>query len=92
MVNCNLGQNKMEQKTPLTLAAQPPPPPPSTSSKSRAETARTPKQAIYILSLILDFFMGWGAGQRVDVNFPFILSEFVGQSGYWVTNSKSDLG
>ena len=26
MVNCNLGQNKMEQKTPLTLAAQPPPP------------------------------------------------------------------
>ena len=92
MVNCNLGQNKMEQKTPLTLAAQPPPPRPSTSSKSRAETARTPKQAIYILSLILDFFMGWGAGQRVDVNFPFILSEFVGQSGYWVTNSKSDLG
>ena len=36
--------------------------------------------------------MGWGAVQRVDVNFPFILSEFVGQSGYWVTNSKSDLG
>ena len=81
----------MEQKTPLTLAAQPPPPP-STSSKSRAETARTPKQAIYILSLILDFFMRWGAGQRVDVNFPFILSEFVGPSGYWATNSKSDLG
>ena len=93
IINCNLGQNKMEQKTPLTLAAQPPPPPlPSTSSKSRAETARTPKHAIYILSLILDFFMGWGAGQRVDVNFPFILSEFVGQSVYWVTNSKSDLG
>ena len=88
MVNCNLGQNKMEQKTPLTLAAQTPPPPPSTSSKSRAETARTPKQAIYIVSLILDFFMGWGAGQRVDVNFPFILSEFVGQSGYWVRIPK----
>ena len=28
MVNCNLGQNKMEQKTPLTLAAQTPPPHP----------------------------------------------------------------
>ena len=84
----------MEQKTPLTLAAQPPPPhpPQSTSSKSRAEAARTPKHAIYILSLILDFFMWWGAGHRVDVNFPFILSEFVGPSGYWVTNSKSDLG
>jgi len=79
----------MEQKTPLALAAHPP----STSSKSRAEAARTPKHAIYtcILSLILDFFMGWGAGV-VDVNFPSILSDFVGPSGYWVTNSKSDLG
>ena len=60
----------MEQKTPLTLAAQPPPPP-STSSKSRAEAARTPKHAIYIYIIPNPwFFYVVGGGAEGGCKFP----------------------
>ena len=81
----------MEQKTPLTLAAQSPPPLYLFEIKGW-NRANTETRYIYIIPNPWFFYGVGGAVQRVDVNFPFILSEFVGQSGYWVTNSKSDLG
>ena len=48
MVNCNLGQNKMEQKTPLTLAAQTPPPPHPLPLRNQGLKPREHRNRLYI--------------------------------------------
>ena len=69
IINCNLGQNKMEQKTPLTLAAQPPPPPPPLQNQGLKPRERRNTLYIYIIPNPW-FFYVVGGGAEGGCKFP----------------------
>lgn len=82
----------MEQKTPLTLAASPPRPPLHLFEIKGWSRANAETRYIYIIPNPWFYYGVGGGAEGGCTDFPSILSEFVGPSGYWVTNSKSDLG